>query len=327
MRHNLDIDVIGSAIWMPPDRDAAADFVEFSNTYSLEKFVCMREALNTAYESGRLKKLQGRGVAEFILSRKQERKPTSCVRVSDGEGNLLPLAFDFQIGDKLLDYCVKKISFMHFGEQRVVPDNSKEFGSFLAEAIRNADLLGFPNFGTIERGFHTEESKIDVRALTGNRLSYILLHRIGLEIGELGDVHSDAWFSRGLLPFYPDIVSDERRVGLISVYPELATKLNDAFGIPEVEFIRVPRQAIFAPHAERKNTYHYPDAMNRIIDEIRPNLQGQVFFVAAGLLGKRYCDRIKRNGGIAIDIGSIAEIWLGIKARGLEEEFINRWKL
>lgn len=327
MSTDLDIDTIGSALWMPPNRVEAADFVEFSSAYSFNDFVGKRDDLDAAYKAGQLRKIQGRGVADFILSRKRKRKPTSCIRISDGEGNLLPLGFGFQVGEMLVDYGLRKISLMHFGDESVITHNAKDFGSFFTKAIKNADLLGFPNFGTIERGFHTEGAKIDVRAVAGNRLSYLLLHHMGVERGELEGVHSDAWFSRGLLPFYSDLVYGESKIGLISVYPELPSKLRNAFGVSEVEFIQVPKQAIFVPHAERKNTNHYPDAMTRIKASIRPNLEGQIFFVAAGLLGKRYCDRIKRNGGIAIDIGSIAEIWLGIKARGLDQDFIDKWKL
>ena len=38
---------------------------------------------------------------------------------------------------------------------------------------------------------------------------------------------------------------------------------------------------------------------------------GEVWLVAGGILGKSYCNTIKRNGGIAVDIGSIMDVWQG----------------
>ena len=43
--------------------------------------------------------------------------------------------------------------------------------------------------------------------------------------------------------------------------------------------------------------------------------QGEVFLVGAGFLGKIYCQTIKNLGGIALDIGSAADYWMGYQTR------------
>jgi hypothetical protein len=43
---------------------------------------------------------------------------------------------------------------------------------------------------------------------------------------------------------------------------------------------------------------------------------GAVFLVAGGLLGKIYCDRIRALGDIALDIGALADAWMGHNTRG-----------
>jgi len=43
---------------------------------------------------------------------------------------------------------------------------------------------------------------------------------------------------------------------------------------------------------------------------------GAVFLVAGGLLGKLYCARVRQLGGIALDIGAIADAWMGYNTRG-----------
>ena len=46
------------------------------------------------------------------------------------------------------------------------------------------------------------------------------------------------------------------------------------------------------------------------------------FLVAAGFLGKIYCNEIKNKGGISIDIGSTADIWMGYSTR-MEHEYLH----
>jgi hypothetical protein len=51
------------------------------------------------------------------------------------------------------------------------------------------------------------------------------------------------------------------------------------------------------------------------MQDLSQPLAGELFLVAGGLLGKIYCDRIKRSGGVAIDIGSLIDAWLGAPTR------------
>jgi hypothetical protein len=66
---------------------------------------------------------------------------------------------------------------------------------------------------------------------------------------------------------------------------------------------------------EAINGKHYPDQFNTINCSISRPLNGKLFLVAAGILGKFYCHTIKRNGGIALDIGSIADGWMNCDTR------------
>jgi hypothetical protein len=53
-----------------------------------------------------------------------------------------------------------------------------------------------------------------------------------------------------------------------------------------------------------------------------------VFLVAAGILGASYCNRIKQLGGIAINIGSVADVWAGVVTRPYHtERYLDRWRL
>ena len=60
---------------------------------------------------------------------------------------------------------------------------------------------------------------------------------------------------------------------------------------------------------------HFPDYFNDLCSSISVAYKGEVFLVAAGFLGKIYCNIIKEQGGIALDIGSAADYWLNYNTR------------
>jgi hypothetical protein len=56
------------------------------------------------------------------------------------------------------------------------------------------------------------------------------------------------------------------------------------------------------------------DRHAQVRDALTPK-PGEVWLVAAGFLGKIYCDDIRQRGGIALDIGSLADYWMGYVTR------------
>jgi hypothetical protein len=66
----------------------------------------------------------------------------------------------------------------------------------------------------------------------------------------------------------------------------------------------------------------YPIVFEAVCDAIDP-LPGEIYLVGAGILGKIFCNIIKERGGIALDIGSMADYWLGHETRRyIREQFI-----
>jgi hypothetical protein len=117
---------------------------------------------------------------------------------------------------------------------------------------------------------------------------------------------------RGML----DALLAERPVTLITCHADLAVRL-EAAGRAEV------RSVITIPpaHSDRDLTgqetaeSHFRDSFARVnaaIDALPP---GAVVLVGAGFLGKAYCLRIKQRGGIALDVGSLMDLWMGYLTR------------
>jgi hypothetical protein len=60
---------------------------------------------------------------------------------------------------------------------------------------------------------------------------------------------------------------------------------------------------------------HWPDRYREIMRELEAVQPGDVFLVGAGVLGKIYCDRIKAQGGVALEVGSIIDSRADVPSR------------
>jgi hypothetical protein len=94
--------------------------------------------------------------------------------------------------------------------------------------------------------------------------------------------------------------------GLIS--PSLPKGLE---GQPIEHFI-IPGEHWFRKDTSGEHA-HYPVVFERCLDWISRTVQpGQLWLVGAGILGKIYCQAIRAQGGVAIDVGSVIDLSSGV---------------
>ena len=60
---------------------------------------------------------------------------------------------------------------------------------------------------------------------------------------------------------------------------------------------------------------HFPDRYRAVSSELANTKPGRLYLVAAGLLGKSYCVTLQQTGCVVIDIGAVADMWMGRKTR------------
>jgi hypothetical protein len=66
-------------------------------------------------------------------------------------------------------------------------------------------------------------------------------------------------------------------------------------------------------HAPYTGPAHYPVIYDETLTWIRRQAApGRLFLVGAGILGKIYCDAIRRQGGVAVDVGSVMDLCGGL---------------
>jgi hypothetical protein len=108
------------------------------------------------------------------------------------------------------------------------------------------------------------------------------------------------------------LIRKKPRLGVISCHAALPEALKQRFDLSEVFFHKTPGEAKLAEPAEREPFGVWHERLKAEVSGAEP---GVLYLVGAGIPGKIYCDIIKRAGGIALDIGAVADIWMQAPTR------------
>ncbi len=254
------------------------------------------------------------------------QKPFSLVRVGDGEARFLisqvPKLMDALTADEAFSIG-ETIWTNWFGESlaQVGVRDLRDLTTNLRGAIENADILGIPTVERLRRdNKHFGYLSHLMHMLRNSGDAFANARRFSDAAANL-DIHRHS-------PFYQELLADVNLVGVVSPHAPLASRLGRHLGIERTINHVVPGE-MRLPHdpAMGRGLDHFPQRYNQLLSELDVPHPGTVFLVAAGLLGKIYCHRIKTLGGIALDIGAIADAWMGFDTRPGSFEKNIHWRL
>lgn len=319
----------GSELWGAPSTKENDEFKCLCNDFSHSQYEDSFDLIyiNSNYPDWRVKEGIGAQLVQFIKMSAENSTPFSVVRMNDGEGCLL-FRNVFQEYIHLADYIERKISEIIFGSSDVISNAGAEFQSLMVNAALSADVIGIPERDFVSRRLQNETpGKVDVRAVCGS-MAQIKWISESLQKGFLHDVRfGTAWLSRYLLPHYKDICNIFPRVWVITGNAGLGKDLGIAFGIKDINEINIPTQRALKNGVAIHNC-HYPNRFIEVLDEINNIPEGSLVLIGAGLLGKAYCTAVKLAGSSAIDIGHVADLWVGKSSRpGFPDSAIERWRI
>jgi len=291
----------------------------------------LAEAITTLAAHARLADAQDR-VAMVSAARKREASPAyldsaslhamlrdtiaarrafSLIRLGDGEGRFLlnrkpelyrPLTFEDAQATAAFMWSI------WFGQDMAGETRLDEVGAALDTAISEADVLGLP--------------LADRLATDGAHLGYlaVLEKHVASLSARPGRLIVDASCNLALDrldSFLAGLLQGLDFLGVISPHPELAGRLQRHLGIGSTTAYDIPGEGRLCRAREASDRgQHFPAVFDRIMTELVVPRPGAVFLVAGGLLGKLYCARVRQLGGIALDIGAIADAWMGYNTRG-----------
>lgn len=312
-----DVKLDDSIALDPPSAREAQEYREFAryfNDFPSEEAQARCSALLDTYRFQ-----HPREVADSIRDALAQQHGYSLIRLNDGEGAILRIS-DADDATYPALYARNRREFhrMWFGNETYLLD--ADFLAAEAEfnaIIPNADCLGaYVNNGlpgdyawgslrNVPSLFNVVRKLESIRDADPERAGRIrmadpLINQFLLLDGEL-----------------EVLLAAQRRLGLVSCHSALPGALKARFGVRDVIFHRTPGEAAITKGVEPEpfRIWHA-----RLKSELAHIERGVLYLVAAGVMGKIYCDLIKRGGGVALDIGSVADVWMRAPTREFSAE-------
>jgi len=261
----------------------------------------------------------------LIANKLESRVPFSLIRLGDGEGVLLSISKN--IPDIDLEYLA-----MHLGPEEVSPEGVLSLKMRMQEAIVGSDVIGVrddivgvkfdqKNFDlSPERFLENFRERFKLRDCEKN-LPYKGSRRIALLHKNLSEMYFDvetrfcsSWvhYDLHLSGSIFKCMMSEKEIGLITSRPELSSRLQTIFDV-KVDCWLIPDMYRDLDHENSHKDYI--KQLENILQQQLVKFPGMLFLVGGGFYGKLYCNLIKSQGGIALDVGSLLDAWAGVHSR------------
>ncbi|WP_284948316.1 GT-D fold domain-containing protein [Acidisoma cladoniae] len=254
-------------------------------------------------------------VSRKILDAIESKSAFSLIRLGDGEGAFLRIDKDDERSyQNLYDANRQNRMAMWFGSQFDWRKNGFfEETQNLHKSIQTSDIVAIPDLAWLGNGYSISSqsgipSLVNIMRLFSNPTQ--LPEDLNFTKATIAkDLHLHGYFEV--------ILRAIKRVTIISCLPDLPNLMRGYFGIKDVTFLQIPgeqgsREAL---GGQVDFSTHYPEIYRQVQNALDKPWRGEVVLIAGGILGKLYASNIKQHGGIALDIGSLADRWLGKKTR------------
>lgn len=253
-------------------------------------------------------------IAERICESLRTRQPLSVVRIGDGEANL------WGVGSSFLPIEVELTLAKAIVLQQADRFNPTEtwlhkLSDLMGDAIKNADIVGIVGFwhpnvpGRLPDLFFSNRVNSTARGLIGQWQARTL----GADFARKGHFKNKliapGHLYVSVIRHLSEIINSADRVVLVTSVEGITPKLRGYFSGKEIDMIRVGGGA--ANHDSE------PTFLTEFPDQLAADLTGALFLVGAGPWSELYCNWIKINGGVAIDIGSGLDLMMGRRIRPL----------
>lgn len=156
------------------------------------------------------------------------------------------------------------------------------------QSLNNADILGLPR-----EDMCTGEYRDAIKCLMPATVRRLIAGEILLT-----DCHCHYALEQAGLS---DFLKEQDHIGFIG-----GRDLRDFFGNSVTSFVWYPTPLEGVPRDQS-------EVLESIIGSVSVPHAGAVFLVGAGIFGKIYCEFIKQQGGVALDIGALADLWSGLR--------------
>jgi hypothetical protein len=260
-----------------------------------------------------------RGFIRTVHERLYRQEPFSFVRLGDGEANCLPYETASR-AHAAGDAAEREVVW--WGAP--VPTGRRvELAVRVLAATRRADCVGVPGAARFLRDIPLDRDDALLATRSGRGLRAVLSAMEGGYLNDASTPPSRSYASAHLhqdlayWKLYGELFDHVGDVVCVTCHPDLPDALRARFGIgTAANFVIAPRSA--TARVLRKltaDTRTLPEMVRDVLTAMGDTPRGRLVIVGAGYLGKWICDEARARGGVALDLGSIVDYWVGLKTR------------
>jgi hypothetical protein len=245
-------------------------------------------------------------LSNLLVDSVRKGSPFSMLRFGDGEYEVSKYLFGLSTEKEV------RLRFSRwFGNQELSTQEIRLLSELILVAYQNCNLLGIPNFK--EAYTYPKWKGIE---------GFLRVHKV---YPKTSFYFYDIYRLWRDFPTFDRILRNRKEVLLITSR-HVKDELQKRFKIGKVhEFILPPEFFLWKGKDAGVEKYihsydgpdHFPTLFTKIRSWIKQNtpLNGKLFLVGGGGLGKIYCNDIRKAGGMALDIGAMFDGWAGITTR------------
>lgn len=303
---------------------ALSDYDRYIEEVSIESVTDALDAIARNAEHTDFTENGGARAAAMAVQALRDERPFSLVRIGDGEGNILgALDPDFR---NARHFSTRAILEMMFGVADFSAREIQDIAEAMKAAAIGADVLGVSDYiriGRLQDLRQDPAGRSDIRGYLGSYDSILQLRSLLEQSGRRPPYVVSNYVHRQMMDMYGIIMSAAQRVTIVGPY-DRGADICQHFGVKEARVIIIPNQASSSPGLGAR---WYPTRYNAIRQQLDVG-PGHLFLVAAGILGKPLCQEIKSLGGVALDVGSVVDVWIGKAVRNYHtSEFLARYAI
>lgn len=243
-------------------------------------------------------------VREKISRAIKAQEPFSALRLGDGEGRVIGYPEHVPLNQ------ISEIWKTWFGHSFFTDIHINYIKSSLKEACLGADIIGLPIAESdLGSDFGRVEPLLRMNGYINNTT----------EICNSG-FHLDLQHAS----MYESLLGGIDNICVVGSR-NISHQLKEKFDIGNIHWIQLPPEMRFSGLSNQEKLYeiilrpHFTEVFFEVINFNIPQtfqiFPKPLFLVGGGILGKLYCHRIKSLGGVAIDVGSMMDLWGGLKTR------------
>lgn len=262
---------------------------------------------------------QCRAFVSLVRGKLTSCQPFSFVRIGDGEAACLPYEPALSALARMDAMDRERI----WWGAPLKSGTRARLAPLIARAMWDADCIGVPTIARFLRELHLQQNDKLETSLTGRGLRSILycaerfetLRSQGLPPPVFTSCHLHQDMARW--DCYGELLDGTGEVVLISCHPGLADWVQAEFGTKIAGNIVLPPDRVSGPLLRRRTAdgRSLPEMLGEVAELMDDWPRHRLVLVGAGYPGKWLVAIARERGGIALDLGSVFDYWLGLPTR------------